>query len=419
MMIGRKKRFKFEVELTLDELTEVAISKATLLAKVRQLDGGSFTSVSEKTEVQNHSVRWDNNVFKFPAKMTANASSGVLEACKCRVSVRMEERSGRHFKKLGYVDVNLSEYAGAGPSTQRYILQAYDSSHRMDNSMIQLSLNITLVEGDIIFSRPMTRKEPILLPGEEARRKSKAFTSSNSGTSSRVSSRDGGEASDGDGQAGSGPELQHTPDTVIHDQGSLSLAGLSLPPHPQTTSDDLSDHVSNFQESRDVLSMLGHHHGHTTDVHHSHYPEPINHSRNSSQGSNQSGSGMGGSASTAATSGGGTMGERGHSRQSSSGGESCHGRNLSQGSSTDTGIGSLEKRSGGKGGHNPLRDIGVGRVDANDVINELLEGVDFRKPNDHDCQAAATGLTLELVEQKWNSQEKSSRASVIGGSGPR
>ena len=44
----RKKRFKFQVELTLDELTEVALDKATLLAKVRQLDGGSFTDVSEK-----------------------------------------------------------------------------------------------------------------------------------------------------------------------------------------------------------------------------------------------------------------------------------------------------------------------------------------------------------------------------------
>merc|ERR1719322_1484545 len=146
-------------------------------------------------EVQNHCVKYSAR-FSFPCKMNANANSGILETCKCRISIRMEERSGRHFKKLGYVDVNLSEYAGAGPSTQRYILQAYDSSHRMDNSMIQLSLNITLVEGDIIFSRPMTRKEPILLPGEEARRKSKAFTSSNSGTSSRVSSRDGGEASD-------------------------------------------------------------------------------------------------------------------------------------------------------------------------------------------------------------------------------
>ena len=44
----RKKRFKFQVELTLDELTEVTLDKAMMLAKVRQLDGGSFTDVSEK-----------------------------------------------------------------------------------------------------------------------------------------------------------------------------------------------------------------------------------------------------------------------------------------------------------------------------------------------------------------------------------
>merc|ERR1711974_377017 len=44
---------------------------------------------------------------------------------------------------------------------------------------------------------------------------------------------------DGDGQAGgSGPELQHTPDTVIHDQGSLSLQAyhyLLTHKQPQTT----------------------------------------------------------------------------------------------------------------------------------------------------------------------------------------
>ena len=44
----RKKRYKFQVDLTLDELTEVTYSKAILLAKVRQLDGGNFTDVSEK-----------------------------------------------------------------------------------------------------------------------------------------------------------------------------------------------------------------------------------------------------------------------------------------------------------------------------------------------------------------------------------
>lgn len=48
-------------------------------------------------------------------------------------------------------------------------MQAYDTSHRLDNSLLQITLNITLREGDVVFSRPLTRTQPILLPGEEDR----------------------------------------------------------------------------------------------------------------------------------------------------------------------------------------------------------------------------------------------------------
>ena len=65
------------------------------------------------------------------------------------------------------MDLDLAEYAGAGSSTQRYILQAYDLNHRLDNSLLQLTLNITLREGDLVFQRPFTRYQPTLLPGEE------------------------------------------------------------------------------------------------------------------------------------------------------------------------------------------------------------------------------------------------------------
>ena len=44
----KKKRYKFQVDLCLDELTEVSYSKAILFAKIRQLDGGSFTDVSRR-----------------------------------------------------------------------------------------------------------------------------------------------------------------------------------------------------------------------------------------------------------------------------------------------------------------------------------------------------------------------------------
>merc|ERR1719412_2675909 len=129
-------------------------------------------------EVQNHRVQY-NARFQFPCKMNANASSGILDTCKCRISIRMEEKGGRNFRKLGFTDINLAEYAGAGPSTQRYILQPYDLSHRMDNSILQITLNITLREGDTIFQRPFTRTQPILLPGEEEKRRNSNASGNN------------------------------------------------------------------------------------------------------------------------------------------------------------------------------------------------------------------------------------------------
>jgi len=156
------------VDLTLNELTEVSFGKAILFAKVRQLDGGSFQQTSNREEVVNHTVKYDFRC-SFPTKMAANSSTGILDSCKCRVSIRKEEKGGRNFRKIGFVDLDLAEYAGAGPSTQRYILQAYDTSHRLDNSLLQITLNITLREGDLVFSRPLTRAQPILLPGEEDR----------------------------------------------------------------------------------------------------------------------------------------------------------------------------------------------------------------------------------------------------------
>ena len=37
----------------------------------------------------------------------------------------------------------------------------------IDNSILQVKLNITLREGDTIFQRPLTRTQPIQLPGED------------------------------------------------------------------------------------------------------------------------------------------------------------------------------------------------------------------------------------------------------------
>ena len=47
-IVLKKKRYKFQVELCLEELSEVSYSRGIMFAKVRQLDGGAFTDVSKR-----------------------------------------------------------------------------------------------------------------------------------------------------------------------------------------------------------------------------------------------------------------------------------------------------------------------------------------------------------------------------------
>lgn len=44
----KKKKYKFTVDLCLEELTAVPFVSAVLFAKVRLLDGGSFSDISSR-----------------------------------------------------------------------------------------------------------------------------------------------------------------------------------------------------------------------------------------------------------------------------------------------------------------------------------------------------------------------------------
>ncbi|XP_069177973.1 uncharacterized protein [Procambarus clarkii] len=114
--------------------------------------------------VAEHAVRWDSR-FTFTCKMTANASTGELDSCMCRVSVRQEVRGGKSFQKLGYADVNLAEFAGSGGS-QRYLLEAYDSKHRLHNSMLKVTVDMTLLSGDPCFKAQPSRGTRYQPPSE-------------------------------------------------------------------------------------------------------------------------------------------------------------------------------------------------------------------------------------------------------------
>uniref|UniRef100_A0A3Q4HT63 Family with sequence similarity 102 member Bb n=1 Tax=Neolamprologus brichardi TaxID=32507 RepID=A0A3Q4HT63_NEOBR len=134
----KKKKFKFKVDFDLDELSSVPFVNGVLFCKVRLLDGG-FTEESSREPVQANCVRWKKR-FSFPCKMSANAGTGVLDPCVCRVSVRKELKGGKAYAKLGFADLNLAEFAGSGNTTRRCLLEGYDTKNtRQDNSILKVT----------------------------------------------------------------------------------------------------------------------------------------------------------------------------------------------------------------------------------------------------------------------------------------
>lgn len=157
--MSKKKKFKFKVHLELVELASVPFVTGVLFCKVRLHDGGSYTDHSPRKDIRSNKVVWDAE-FNFPCKMTASANTGVLDPCVCRISVRKELRGGRSQQKLGFVDLNLAQFAGSGQQTKRYLLEGYDSRHRQDNSTIKIVVELSLISGDPVFKVPSSFSNP-------------------------------------------------------------------------------------------------------------------------------------------------------------------------------------------------------------------------------------------------------------------
>lgn len=143
------------------ELANINDLSSTFVVASRNCPTGflSLTNISwfislflpiNREEVRSHTVKWGQQ-FSFPCKMSANASTGVLDPCLLRISIRKEVKGGRSYQKLGFTDLNLAEFAGSGHTSKKTILEGYDTRHRQDNSMLLVTIKMHMLSGDILF----------------------------------------------------------------------------------------------------------------------------------------------------------------------------------------------------------------------------------------------------------------------------
>uniref|UniRef100_A0A0K0FK79 C2 NT-type domain-containing protein n=1 Tax=Strongyloides venezuelensis TaxID=75913 RepID=A0A0K0FK79_STRVS len=157
---------KFTVDIQIVELTDVSLLNGVLFAKVKSNENGKFRGETEHKEVKNHRVNWEKR-FQFPVKIATDPNTGVLEKCMIKISIQREEKGGKIARKLGFADINLSEFAASGVEgiEKGYLLDGYGGDHRQDNSRIIVKIIMLHNSADPFFKVPSPKQ--LSLPNQE------------------------------------------------------------------------------------------------------------------------------------------------------------------------------------------------------------------------------------------------------------
>ena len=153
-----KRKFKFKVVICIEELNAVPFVTEVLFCKIRLRNGGSYSASTQPLNVSSHSVHWHQR-FEFDCKISCDTNSGTLNPCIARLSVRKEVRGGKSSSKIGFVDINLAEFAGSSQRKKHCLLGGYKDKIRLDNSILKIMISMQLMSGDPLFKIPISNTQ--------------------------------------------------------------------------------------------------------------------------------------------------------------------------------------------------------------------------------------------------------------------
>ena len=92
-----------------------------------------------------------------------------------------EVNGGITYQKLGFVDVDLAEFAGCGLTSKMYLLEGYKDTkiHRQDNSTLKVQVDCNLIKGDPLFKRPSKSNSSFYISSISSGTNSKEHTITN------------------------------------------------------------------------------------------------------------------------------------------------------------------------------------------------------------------------------------------------
>lgn len=143
-----EKKCKFQCKIKVVRLTQTPYLCGNLYCKLRLINGNFVTHTKHRT-IKNHEVTWNEEFdFKFNALLQKNKR--ILKPSILRISVRMDSNKIKP-NKIGFLDLNLSEFSGLGEHHLGFHLKGYRNSDPPDNSILEISVDTNILQGNVIF----------------------------------------------------------------------------------------------------------------------------------------------------------------------------------------------------------------------------------------------------------------------------
>ena len=172
LLWARNKRFTFQVALHVDEMSLVTSVTGYYYCKLRLVNNSKsplqttpFIAITTRQMVKNNCVSWRQK-FEFTCKLDADPQSGVLKHCFVRLSVRKETKGGRTAAKVGFVDLDLAEFAESNHTTRHRLLDGYKQQIRLDNSILKIAVGMTLLSDCPCYEVPIPHDMTLRLTTE-------------------------------------------------------------------------------------------------------------------------------------------------------------------------------------------------------------------------------------------------------------
>ncbi|OBZ89832.1 hypothetical protein A0J61_02130 [Choanephora cucurbitarum] len=149
LFVSKSRKVNFELSLIIRDLVNVPLVSGYYYVNWKLKNASHTTGTTERVHIQDHQVTW-NHPINTMIQLIINKQQ-VLSNCELKLEIF--QKGG---KEIGSLSINLSEYAGLGVTTERYLLE-----NCKFNSTIKLSLRMN-IKSDLMpqfQTPPLSRKQ--------------------------------------------------------------------------------------------------------------------------------------------------------------------------------------------------------------------------------------------------------------------